>query len=213
MKELRMSITRVKIIGDKDLPIRATWCAQWAVTEPIEEHSCGRRREKDGDPLGPAWTEAKVPHLLKQEWPGDRVEHFGDVEFEKHSRNLEVVGEARRLLHEQQVAMDVATGDEGTLVGRDNRRQARCQPYGMSLHEQLSQKVDQADMVKLEESLCIQFLREQGNERLVQLVEAVTIERVELPKPSQMSCLMISHALLNSEVKPSRPGALRTVSA
>lgn len=78
--------------------------------------------------------------------------------------------------------MDTPPRDECTLVDGDHRAQARSEADKELLHEQLSNKVNQANRPKVKEGLDIGLLRQESDESFIQLLKASPIEGVELVK-------------------------------
>lgn len=75
--------------------------------------------------------------------------------------------------------MHAAPGDEGALVNGDNLSHSRCQAERKDLREELGQEVDQADWSVVRERGGVRFLRQQGEQGLIKLVESTPVHGVE----------------------------------
>jgi hypothetical protein len=106
--------------GDRGVPlVQPPRMANAAAGPTVEEDFCACRGQQEGDPVDPALRETQVTRQLEQERPIHRIESFGDIDLQKHTRTTSSVEELGRRVHHSEVFKDGTSTDERTLVGED----------------------------------------------------------------------------------------------
>ena len=85
----------------------------------VDEHLRTSRGEQDGQLVQEAGAEVVLAEDIEEERPTNGVKSASQVQLQEDARGAELVQKARRLVHEDEIVVQAAAGDEFIMARAD----------------------------------------------------------------------------------------------
>ena len=117
-------------------------CARWWDGVSVDEHLRASRGEQDGQPVQEAGAEAVLAEDVEEERPANGVKSASQVQLQEDARGAELVQKARRLVHEDEIVVQAAAGDECVLARADEAMELWCKAERQDLGKDFGNEVN-----------------------------------------------------------------------